>query len=331
MRMVVIGGVAAGMSAATRARRLDPSLEIIVLEKGGGRLVRRLRAALPGGGAGAPPRGPDRLHPGVFPARAQHHGADRRARWRPSRTRGARSLLENGERVHYDRLVVATGARPAGRGIAGRGPAARLHAAHPGGRRPADALPGARSGPGGRSSSARATSAWKPPTRCGRKGLAVTVIESATRTCCTATTPTLTEAVRKHLERFRRGTCALGCRVDAIEPGRVDGRPLRPGGAGGGHSAQRRAWRPRRASSSGARAPSGWTSAWRPTCTGVYAAGDCAEARHLVTGRPAYIPLGTTANKMGRVAGANAAGGAGALPGHRGDVHRAGVRPGRRG
>lgn len=41
---------------------------------------------------------------------------------------------------------------------------------------------------------------------------------------------------------------------------------------------------------------------------GVYAAGDCAEARHLVTGRPAYIPLGTTANKMGRVAGANAAG-----------------------
>jgi len=30
---------------------------------------------------------------------------------------------------------------------------------------------------------------------------------------------------------------------------------------------------------------------------------------HLVTGRPTYIPLGTTANKAGRVAGANAAGG----------------------
>src|SRR2546426_2894935 len=41
---------------------------------------------------------------------------------------------------------------------------------------------------------------------------------------------------------------------------------------------------------------------------GVYAAGDCVETTHLVTGRPAYIPLGTTANKMGRVAGANAAG-----------------------
>lgn len=41
----------------------------------------------------------------------------------------------------------------------------------------------------------------------------------------------------------------------------------------------------------------------------VYAAGDCAEARHLLTGRPAYVPLGTTANKQGRVAGINAAGG----------------------
>jgi len=41
----------------------------------------------------------------------------------------------------------------------------------------------------------------------------------------------------------------------------------------------------------------------------VYAAGDCAEAWHLVTGQPAYIPLGSTANKQGRVAGTNAAGG----------------------
>ena len=42
---------------------------------------------------------------------------------------------------------------------------------------------------------------------------------------------------------------------------------------------------------------------------GIFAAGDCAEAEHLVTGRPAYIPRGTTANQMGRVAGACAAGG----------------------
>ena len=34
MRLVVVGGVAGGMSAAARARRLDESAEIIVLERG---------------------------------------------------------------------------------------------------------------------------------------------------------------------------------------------------------------------------------------------------------------------------------------------------------
>jgi NADPH-dependent 2,4-dienoyl-CoA reductase/sulfur reductase-like enzyme len=48
---------------------------------------------------------------------------------------------------------------------------------------------------------------------------------------------------------------------------------------------------------------------------GVFAAGDCAEATHLVTGRPIWIPLGTTANKMGRVAGACAAGARERFPG----------------
>jgi len=41
---------------------------------------------------------------------------------------------------------------------------------------------------------------------------------------------------------------------------------------------------------------------------GVFAAGDCAETLHFLTGEPYYKPLGTTANKLGRVAGTNAAG-----------------------
>jgi NADPH-dependent 2,4-dienoyl-CoA reductase/sulfur reductase-like enzyme len=48
---------------------------------------------------------------------------------------------------------------------------------------------------------------------------------------------------------------------------------------------------------------------------GVFAAGDCAEVTHLVTGRPTWIPLGTTANKAGRVAGACAAGARERFPG----------------
>jgi NADPH-dependent 2,4-dienoyl-CoA reductase/sulfur reductase-like enzyme len=41
----------------------------------------------------------------------------------------------------------------------------------------------------------------------------------------------------------------------------------------------------------------------------IYAAGDCSEVKDLVTGAPAYIPLATVASKTGWVAGENAAGG----------------------
>ncbi len=42
----------------------------------------------------------------------------------------------------------------------------------------------------------------------------------------------------------------------------------------------------------------------------VYAIGDCAESVHLVTGKPVWMALGSTAAKMGRVAAINATGGA---------------------
>ena len=41
----------------------------------------------------------------------------------------------------------------------------------------------------------------------------------------------------------------------------------------------------------------------------IFAAGDCATARSYITNEDTYLPLGTTANKQGRVAGENAAGG----------------------
>jgi NADPH-dependent 2,4-dienoyl-CoA reductase/sulfur reductase-like enzyme len=40
----------------------------------------------------------------------------------------------------------------------------------------------------------------------------------------------------------------------------------------------------------------------------VWSAGDCAEAYHRILRRNAWIPLGTTANKQGRIAGANVLG-----------------------
>ncbi|WP_224982088.1 FAD-dependent oxidoreductase [Geomonas agri] len=47
----------------------------------------------------------------------------------------------------------------------------------------------------------------------------------------------------------------------------------------------------------------------------IYACGDCCEATHLVTGNKVFVPLGSTANKQGRVAGINAAGGAATFAG----------------
>ena len=53
----------------------------------------------------------------------------------------------------------------------------------------------------------------------------------------------------------------------------------------------------------------------RTSLPGVWAAGDCIAPLHRVTGMPAYVPLGTTANKTGRVAGTVAAGGSASFPG----------------
>jgi NADPH-dependent 2,4-dienoyl-CoA reductase/sulfur reductase-like enzyme len=53
----------------------------------------------------------------------------------------------------------------------------------------------------------------------------------------------------------------------------------------------------------------------RTSAEGVWAAGDCCESFHLVARAPVHIALGTVANKQGRVAGINIAGGYAAFPG----------------
>jgi NADPH-dependent 2,4-dienoyl-CoA reductase/sulfur reductase-like enzyme len=52
----------------------------------------------------------------------------------------------------------------------------------------------------------------------------------------------------------------------------------------------------------------------------IFAAGDCATARNYITIKDVYLPLGTTANKQGRVAGENAAGGNAEFKGIAGSV-----------
>lgn len=47
----------------------------------------------------------------------------------------------------------------------------------------------------------------------------------------------------------------------------------------------------------------------------IWAAGDCATIRHLITGQDTYLALGTNANKQGKIAGTNAAGGNASIKG----------------
>jgi len=53
----------------------------------------------------------------------------------------------------------------------------------------------------------------------------------------------------------------------------------------------------------------------RTNISGIWAAGAVAEAFHRILNRPVYLPTATVANKQGRIAGANAAGGQATFPG----------------
>ncbi|MFS8480765.1 MAG: FAD-dependent oxidoreductase [Acidimicrobiia bacterium] len=53
----------------------------------------------------------------------------------------------------------------------------------------------------------------------------------------------------------------------------------------------------------------------RTSAEGVWAAGDCCESHHLVARAPVHVALGTVANKQGRTAGINIAGGYATFPG----------------
>src|SRR5215475_6406941 len=118
MALVVIGGVAAGLSAAARARRIDPQLEITVLEKG---------PAVSYGACGLPyfVEGRVREASQLVVYTPEYFRKERNIDVRT----GARVVavshprrevqLESGERLRYDRLVIATGARCDMSGIEG--------------------------------------------------------------------------------------------------------------------------------------------------------------------------------------------------------------------
>jgi len=303
MRLVVIGGVAAGMSAAARARRLDPALEITVLEMG---------ETVSYGACGLPyfieGRVPDWRSLIVYTAEQfrEQRNIDVRTRAEVTGVSHARRSvrLRSGEEIRYDKLVLATGARQDRTAIAGLDqphvfsmntiPEAMLLREYLRTARPDHAIVIGASYLGVEAVEALRAHGWRVSVVHGGKHL------------LKRDDAFLTDLLTRHLSRFhvevRPGVC-----VRTIEPDSVAGvhASLVVLAAG---------LKPNTALAEEAGVELGSTGAVRTNermetnLASVYAAGDCAESIHLITGRPSWIPLGTTANKMGRVAGANAAG-----------------------
>ncbi len=304
MGLVVIGGVAAGLSAATRARRLDPRLEILVLEKG---------PVVSYGACGLPylvegrVRQPEQLivyTPEYF--RKERNIEVRTGARVVSMAHARRELvLESGARVRYDRLVLATGARCDTCGMAGAGQphVFTLHTLEDAGRMRrflAEKRPRRAVVIGAGYIGVEAADALR------RNGLRVTVLERSANALL-RDDPQITLAVRRVLEEHGV-ELRCGIPVESIEADRAAGVECDMVVLAAG-------FKPNIELAVEAGVEIGRTGAIRTSermetnLAGVYAAGDCAEVTHRVSNAPAYIPLGTTANKTGRVAGANAAGG----------------------
>jgi NADPH-dependent 2,4-dienoyl-CoA reductase/sulfur reductase-like enzyme len=148
-----------------------------------------------------------------------------------------------------------------------------------------------------------------------RRGLAVTVVEHGDSVLKTVD-PSLGQLVRIELER-NGVTVVTGVASTAIEPA---GHQLNVLGAPGFTRTADLVLvavgvRPRvdLAVTAGVALGAGGairvTRAMETAIPNIFAAGDCVETWHRMLHQPTYLPLGTTAHKQGRVAGANAVGG----------------------
>jgi CoA-dependent NAD(P)H sulfur oxidoreductase len=323
-RLVVVGGVAAGLAAASRARRVNPRLEILVYEKGPD--ISYSACGLPHFISGLVSDA-DSLRvysPEFFLTRrniqvlTQHEVTEISV----GRRRVTVSPRGGGlEEIHYDHLVISTGAEPARPAIPGIDLSGIFHVNDlqttvalktflESGRPRKAAIVGA-GYMGLEMAEALAT-----------RGMKVTIFERS-KGLFEAVDDDVSAPIEKELEAH--GVRLLKGAPVAALVGDSNARVRRILWAGGEAEIDCAVLavgvRPRVRLAEEAGLKLGPTGAiavnefMETNEAAVYAAGDCAEAKHRVSGRPVYFPLGTTANKQGRVAGENAAGGRGRFAG----------------
>jgi NADPH-dependent 2,4-dienoyl-CoA reductase/sulfur reductase-like enzyme len=318
-RLVVVGGDAGGMTAATQARRLRPDLDIVALEKGD--WTSYSACGIPYLVAGHLDR-VDELVARTPQQLRDRHRIDVRLRHEAMAIDLDRRSVEVRDHDHgrtvrlpFDQLMIGTGARPRRPDLPGmdgdlvHGVQTLGDAAH--------LLAHAEKGPcdrvvvvGGGYIGLEMAEAFV------ERGAGVIVIEQAPEVMRTLD-PDMGKLVRAAMER-QGVEVRVGVEVEGVSEGVVHtsdsdlkadlvvlGLGVQPNselaadagihlGAGGAISVNRRQ---------------------ATSADGVWAAGDCADSYHLVTTRKVYIALGTVANKQARVAGTNLAGGYATFPG----------------
>ena len=319
-RILVVGGNAAGMTAASRAKRLDPGLDITVLEAGA-----RIAYSICGLPYYLEGRVSDISELELFTPETlrNERGIEARVQTRvtaisPTQRKIEVEELSSGSRetLGYDKLLLATGYRPRkpdieGVGLEGVFTASRL-------------------------ADGEAVQSWldeRRPRRAvlvgggyvglemaealSKRGLEVTLVDAAPQLFA-ALDPDMAHRVEDALVRdgVRVMTGRRVRRLEGSRSGSVEVVELVKG-----------ALRipaelvfvdigvdPDVALASDAGIELGRSGAiavserMETSFAGIYAAGNCAETLHLVSGRPTIMPLGTVAAKQGRVAGENLAG-----------------------
>ena len=315
MRLVIVGGVAAGMKAASRARRVDPEeAEIAVYQEEPEPSISE--CGLPYLLSGVVDRRDDLV--ARTPEQFAEKGIEVRVRHRvekidPENKRLSVRDLASDETFEdaYDRLIVATGAQAVVPPIPGAdlngvfklrfltdsdGIRGYIEEHSP---RKAAVVGGGYIG-------------LEVAENLCRLGMEVSLVEGEDRVAL-AYGPEVAERVEQHLKDNSVGVYA-GAQVEEFTgDGRVRGVRFGDGELEADLAVFGVGIKPCVDLAEEAGAEIGDSGAIRvdrhmkTNLPDVWAAGDCVETVNLVSGEPAWVPLGDTANQMGRVAGTNAA------------------------